>query len=300
MSQRPRGYADWNPKPETLLLIDQVNAVLREYSAQLPLTLRQIFYRLVGAHGYEKTERAYSRLGEHMVRARRAQLISFNAIRDDGGTARGGTGFASMDEFMEDIRDSARGYSRDRTAGQPHRVELWCEAEGMVPQMVRVAQKYDVTAYSAGGFASVTLTRHIAERALSDNKPTVLLHVGDWDPSGESIYDAIVEDAQAFVWQLRRGRGVPGAEIRPRRVALTREQVEEYGLDTAPPKGSDSRSVNWFDETAQAEAMPPDVLADVVTEALEAEIDMDAYNDVLEEEEQERARIEEWLEALDE
>ena len=31
----------------------------------LSLTIRQIFYRLVGAHGYEKTEQAYDRLIEY-------------------------------------------------------------------------------------------------------------------------------------------------------------------------------------------------------------------------------------------
>jgi hypothetical protein len=47
-----------------------------EYEAQLPLTVRQIFYRLVGDHGYEKTERAYSRLTEHLVRACRARSMT--------------------------------------------------------------------------------------------------------------------------------------------------------------------------------------------------------------------------------
>ena len=55
-----------------------------EYEDYLPLTVRQIFYRLVGAYGFEKTERAYERLGNHLVRARRAQIIRFDAIRDDG------------------------------------------------------------------------------------------------------------------------------------------------------------------------------------------------------------------------
>ena len=63
---RPRGFiVDWNPKPKTLALLDDVKKVLEEYHDQLPLTARQIFYRLVGAYGYEKTEQAYGRLLEH-------------------------------------------------------------------------------------------------------------------------------------------------------------------------------------------------------------------------------------------
>ena len=60
--QRLRGYAAWRPTPATEKLLDQVQDVLDEYAAHLPLTVRQIFYRMVGAHAYPKNERAYKRL----------------------------------------------------------------------------------------------------------------------------------------------------------------------------------------------------------------------------------------------
>jgi hypothetical protein len=63
---RVRGFAPWSPRAETQVLLDQVRAVLGEYEDYLPLTIRQIFYRLVGAYEYEKTERAYERLCEHL------------------------------------------------------------------------------------------------------------------------------------------------------------------------------------------------------------------------------------------
>ena len=66
---RPRGWlGDWRPQRKTLLLIEQIQVVLQEYAAHLPLTVRQIFYRLVGAYGYDKTELAYDRLGEVAAR----------------------------------------------------------------------------------------------------------------------------------------------------------------------------------------------------------------------------------------
>lgn len=40
-----------------------------------PLTVRQIFYRLVGTAGYDKAELAYDRLCVHLVKARRAGII---------------------------------------------------------------------------------------------------------------------------------------------------------------------------------------------------------------------------------
>jgi len=83
MSARPRGFvADWR-QVDTLALLDQVMAVLDEYAEQLPLTLRQILYRLVGACLYENIERAYKRLTEALNKARRARLVPMVAIRDD-------------------------------------------------------------------------------------------------------------------------------------------------------------------------------------------------------------------------
>src|SRR5689334_2712998 len=83
---RVRGFAPWKPRAKSLALLDAVNTVVSEYAAYLPLTNRQLFYRLVGAHGYAKTERAYKRLCELLNRARRSGLLDFAAIRDDGIT----------------------------------------------------------------------------------------------------------------------------------------------------------------------------------------------------------------------
>jgi hypothetical protein len=144
-------------------------------------------------------------------------------------------------------------------------VELWSEAAGMVPQLARVADRFSVAVYSAGGFASLTAVRHIAERALERTKPTVLLHVGDYDPSGESIFAAIAADAAAFV---EADRLVGTLRVIPVRVALTADQVERHELPTAPPKPTDSRSRSWEGGTCQLEALPPDLLATVVEDAI--------------------------------
>ena len=81
---RPRGFIEsYRPTKKTQQLIDDVKAVLQEYVQYLPLTLRQIFYRLVGSYDYAKTLNLYQRLIEVMTRARRAKLIPFSAIRDD-------------------------------------------------------------------------------------------------------------------------------------------------------------------------------------------------------------------------
>jgi hypothetical protein len=285
-------------------VIADVRRVLAEYDAHLPLTVRQIFYRLVGQYGYDKTERAYNRLAEYLVRARRAQLLPFSAIRDDGTVGGGSTGWAGVEQFWRSVRSAAENYERDRLAGQPVSIELWCEAAGMVPQLERVAAVYSVPVYSTGGFSSVTVTHEIAERALERDVPTVFLHVGDYDPSGESIFEAMGVDAKSFLRSALAGRLDDDAvlyfdrEVPPgspdlvlQRVALTSDQVDAYDLPTAPPKPTDTRSARWVGDTCQAEALPPDLLAEIVDEAIRAELDFDTREELLEDELEEREEL---------
>jgi hypothetical protein len=307
---RPRGFARWAPKDDTIRLLQQVQAVLDEYEKFLPLTARQVFYRLVGHFGYDKTEQAYARLCEHLVRARRAGMISFASIRDDGTSGGEPLTYADVPDFWRSVTDDAKHYSRDRLNGQSVAIEFWCEAAGMVPQLRRVAYPFSVPVYSTGGFSSVTVTHEIAQRALKRDVPTVFLHVGDYDPSGESIFESMSQDARMFVRQVVLAAGdedevrarntaetlggllsvseeevqeiIAGERspaLRPERVALTVDQVEEHGLETAPPKRSDSRSANWIGDTCQLEAMPPDALASTVREAIEGHLDLERYEE---------------------
>lgn len=299
-TKRPKGYVTWNPRSNTRAVLANVLEILETYRNNLPLTARQIFYRLVGAYDYPKDELAYNRLCEYLVRARRSGMIPFNNIRDDGTIVMGAYGYLDPKTWWESTAQSARNYHTDRTWEQPASIEVWCEAGGMTPQLARIAQPYGVSVYSTGGFSSVTVTHEIAQRVVRDYRPTVFLHIGDFDPSGQSIYESMSEDVDTFVSQLHTYQ-----ELWPdtypyvdqdsgfiyRRVALTESQVEEYDLPTAPPKKTDSRTANWIGETCQAEAMAPDELAALLDRAITGEMDMDKYREVLAQEERDRKEL---------
>jgi hypothetical protein len=269
---RPRGFASWSPRQDTLELLARVNAVLGEYEDHLPLTLRQIFYRLVGAHGYDKTERAYERLGEHLVRARRARLIPMDAIRDDGGTVITPSMWASAQEFLEVARMQAGALMLDRTKGQKTRLAVICEAVGMAPQLARVAEPYGITVRSSGGFDSVTEKHQFAAELASHDQPTEVLHIGDHDPSGVSMFAAYLEDVEAFTNDL-------GGAATFTRLAVTPEQIATYALPTAPPKPTDRRA--FVGQTCQAEALAPDVLAGILRSTIESRIDRRALDRII-------------------
>jgi hypothetical protein len=285
---RVRGFAPWSPEKATLALLDQVQGILDEYVDHLPLTIRQIFYRLVGARDYEKTERAYQRLVEHLNRARRARIISMDVIRDDGGIISEPDHWDSAEQFMATIRAMAKGFTLDHSAGQKVRLIVICEAGGMVPQLARVAHPFGVTVMSGGGFDSLTDKHKFAAALAGHDRLTVVLHIGDHDPSGVSMFLAFLEDVEAFAREL-------GGQATFTRLAVTPQQIRSYRLPTAPPKKDDKRAFSGM--TCQAEALPPDVLANILRTAIEERVDQRVLDRVLRQERRIRRELIERFEA---
>jgi hypothetical protein len=275
---RPKGYiSDYRPQRKTKILLSQVLNVLEEYEDYLPLALRQVFYRLVGKFGFPKTENDYDRLSGHVSNARRAGWIPWEAIRDDGVIGGAPLHFFDELDFWRYALDLAHRSGIDATAQQLSRVEVLCEAGGMVSQLRRVTNRYSIPIYSSGGFDSTTAKKDMAERLIQDGRQAVIFHLGDFDPSGESLFDVIAEDVTSFIQT-----DAPWMEVEFRRVALTRDQVSLYGLPTAPPKKSDSRSRSWTGQTCQLEAVPPDLIAALLTDSIEQAVDMDVVHEARE------------------
>jgi hypothetical protein len=266
---RPRGFTDWKPRAATEALLDDVRVVLETYRAQLPLMVRQIYYRLAASFGYEKTDRFSERLGEVLNRARRARLIPMSVIRDDGRGWDEPWGFADADALRYDIADTLSRARLDASSGQPVRQMVICEARGMVPMLSRVAHQYGAPVLGTGGFCSLTVIYDLAEQIAAEGRRVLIHHIGDLDPSGVHLFQAMADDVAAFVADL-------GGDVTFHRLAVTREQADEFNLPTAPPKKSDQRA--FAGETVQAEALPPDVLQDLLRQALEANFDREAYS----------------------
>lgn len=305
MADRAKGYMTWNPKQESLDRLEQVRMVLVEERAELPLTARQIFYMMVGRHDYPKTEKSYNNLCNLMVKARRSQMLPFGSIRDDKGTSAGGDfGYESMLDFWEGQRDRADYYSRPTREGQDRRIELWCETEGIVPMLARAAEPYGVKVTGTGGFPGVTSNYRTAKRIISEPLPTVFLHLGDYDPSGESIYDTMRDDIFAFV-AGEIGREEALEKFTAERIGLTEDQIAVHRIETAPPKKSDGRSARWEEEgrfeSAQLEAVPSTLLREWVAETCERHTDMELVKEVEERADEERPQLADRLsKAIDE
>lgn len=284
---RPRGFAAWRPQAASLELVQDVQAVLDDYREHLPLTIRQIFYRLVAARGFPKSERAYSRLCDNINRARRARLIAFEAIRDDGPARYETASREDAAAFLADVRDDAERLRLDRQDGQPVRLWVLCEAGGMAVMLARVADPYGVPVLTCGGFDSLTAKYDLARElamAMDMGLTAEILHIGDLDPSGEAVFTSLAEDVGAMCGSLC------GVAPKFTRLAVTREQATALDLPTAPPKATDRRRFEGR-ITVQAEAIAPDVLSGILRDAIKARRDAEATARLLDREQAERAYL---------
>ncbi|OEV09344.1 hypothetical protein AN218_22915 [Streptomyces nanshensis] len=229
---------------------------------------------------------------EYVGMARRSGRIPWDAIRDDTQIAVDAPpAFAGPEDFWAFVDASVADYRIDRQAGQPVRLELWCETAGMVPQLARIGAEFGIACFSGGGFDGLTGKHNAALRAAAGVRATVVLHLGDYDPSGEHLFSSLAEDVIAFA-------SAAGTEVEFERLAVTPEQIATYDLPTAPPKATDRRSFSGT-ATTQAEALPPDVLAAIVREAIEAHRDPTAHRQALAREAAQRRALHERLSRID-
>ena len=109
-----------------------------------------------------------------------------------------------------------------------------------------------------------------------------MLDIGDHDPSGAHRFLAYQEDIKAFAREL-------GGDVTFTRLAVTPRQIRRYDLPTAPKKSTDKRA--FHGETCQVEALPPDVLANILRTAIERRTDRRIYERVLRQEQAVRSDL---------
>lgn len=151
----------------------------------------------------------------------------------------------------------------------------------MMPQLHNALKPYSVPVYSCSGFGSLTarheLTKWCHDTYVYHGKEPIVFHLGDYDSDGDSIFDSLVEVVMGF---LRKDEPSVSRIAIFKRVALMLNQVEKYGLPTAPPKKTSSRTKNWSGRTTcQLEALPPDVLLREVVRWAEMFIDQEVFEE---------------------
>jgi hypothetical protein len=197
-------------------------------------------------------------------RARRAEQVPWSAIRDDGFEIKQPTAWDDVDDVLAAFRATIDDFRLDRQRDQPRRLLMAVEAEGMLPQIVRVAEPFGIPAVASGGFDSVTAKYSLSE-FLGVIPMVEVLHIGDHDKEGKDIFKSLSEDVRKLCADY--GWSVPEFT----RLAVTAEQITALDLADDPDNPG----------KVQAEAIPPNVLAEIIQEAIDDRLDGTAWQQVL-------------------
>lgn len=253
-------YVPKNFRDKSLELIDKINEVVEEYSAQdYSLTLRQCYYQLVARGIIENSQNSYKTVGNLINDARLAGLIDWEAIED---RTRNLKSLSHWSNPQSVIQSAAWYYMRDTWLKQDYHVEVWVEKEALDNVVGRVANELDISYFCCRGYVSQSEMWSAAQRFIKYEKmgkSCVIIHLGDHDPSGIDMSRDIKERLKMF--------GVHALIFR--RIALNLDQITLYNPPPNPAKTTDSRYTSYIDkygdESWELDALEPKVLHDLIT-----------------------------------
>ena len=171
-------------------------------------------------------------------------------------------------------------------------IQVWAESDFHRVGGRTVTDRYCVPTFIGRGYSSRGYLWSAAADAVAAcraGKEVHILHVGDYDPSGEDIYRDVEETLRLYAVAHIRGPSVatcrwavPNIDIATlwmefERLALTPEQIAEHDLPMRPAKPKDVRTARFTGTgTVEVEALPVDALLEIVEDAIEDRIDADA------------------------
>ena len=269
-----------------------VQEVVNELQNYWPLTLRQIYYRLVAARYIENTRSKYNDLSKLIKQMRVDGRLVWKVLTDRVRRVSDKRGFEDHTDFIEQELDNfLEGYGRCYVQGQDRYVEIWCEKDALSQVFEKVAWPYCIRAVTCRGYQSVTFLadfRDRAESALRRGQTPVILYFGDLDPSGVQMFEATKQTLEDDfdLW-----------DIEYIRVALNPEHVDEFELPNDPEavKLSDSRCKNYVKRygavAVELDALHPATLQNMAVSAIQGQFDMDLFGEQMEIEKAERVKL---------
>lgn len=275
----------------TLALLNAALLVSEGLVDYWPLTLRQIYYRLVAGLVIANNIGQYQRLSRVLSAARIAGDFPEDAMEDRSRRLLRADGYADRAEFVgAEVEGFLAGYRRDLLQSQPVALEAWVEKDALSRIVYDVAAPYCVPTVVVRGQVSTSFLLKARDRvaaAADQGKNTVILYFGDLDPSGWRI-------PLAAERTLREDLRAPVELVR---CALNPAQVEKYGLPNDPhaqkekdPNRPAFRKM-YGDLSVELDALEPAILEELVVRAIRERLDLDALEQELVAQERDRSAL---------
>ena len=271
-------YEDWQPQDHNLVIVRYAaNEIIEDYRTDnYTLTLRQLYYQFVSRRILPNTERSYKNLGSIISNARRAGMISWTAIHDPNRTLITYT-------FEEDagnlIKNLQHALLFDQWKRQEVYLEVWVQKDALTNVVGRACRRWNVPYMACKGYLSSSHSWRAGQRfkaASERGQHSILIYLGDHDPEGLDMQNDHDKRLSLFS---------DGASFEVRRIALNRDQIDQY---TPPPNYAKVSSTRYREYTknmvlnVELDALEPSVIDNLLDTAIREYIDMYVWSSVSE------------------
>ncbi len=277
-------------------LVRAVNQIIEGYS--IPLTLRQVYYRLVAGRLIANTRSNYNQLSSQLVKARESGDVDDNRFTDRSRRI-DDVSFNSPEHFIDICQYTLKQrYTRRFWDSQPVYCEVWVEKDALSQVLAEAVYPFNTIVAPSRGYSSYSYLREAANRIsqhCGNSRQAIILHFADHDPSGIDMS----RDLQARLtkyceaWRL----------VIVRRIALSYDQVRQYNLIPNPVKDADRRSSGYVSQYGkqcwELDAIEPNELITLCRMAVETLVtDKDAWLAIKEQDKSEREALIKQLERI--
>lgn len=222
-----------------------------------------------------------------VVQERLAGAIPWEWIEDRLRKPRHVNMFEDLEDFIRAVR---RSYRRDVWQDQPDYLEVFVEKDALSAIFEDVLDDYGVTLNVGRGYSSWSSIKAAADRFDAGG---TILYFGDFDPSGEDMVRALEESLAHG--DLPNGGSFPVVI----KCALTPEDIQTYDLPPDFTKSTDTRQAafveRYGDVAVELDALPVAILRERIVQEVESRLDLEALEDVCQQESADRRRLDELL-----
>lgn len=313
-------YISKNFRPKSRAIIQKANDIIYEYQDQgYSLTLRQLYYQFVARDLIPNKQSEYKNLGSIVNDARLSGEISWKALEDRTRNIKRNSHWDTPSDIL---KTAASAFAMDKWDTQNYYIEVWIEKDALVGVISNTCEELDISHFSCRGYVSQSEMWEAGQRfnnAIEQGKKPILLHLGDHDPSGIDMtwdiwkrlnlfadypYEEVFNRIDRETAMNTRNFDFFDGGVNVKRLALNSDQIEEYTPPPNPAKLTDSRIAGYSKvhgmESWELDALEPKVLTALIEDEVLDIRDETKWDESLEEQENKRKIITDFISTLKE
>lgn len=285
--------------PQSVHLLEVINRILSNYERQnLDLSLRQLYYQLIAtaydelpdewidpATGSKNNTASYKKVGDLVNNGRLAGLLDWGLLKDRGREV---DRLPMWNDAIDRLEWAAKTHRLDKWADQPIALWVMIEKQALEGVMIPTCRRLEVPFIANKGYSSASSMYEIGREMhwhRNNGQEVHVLYLGDHDPSGLDMTGDVKKRLEMF----------SEGYVEVDRLALNFDQVQVYNPPPNPAKETDSRYKTyrdeWGEECWELDALTPNVLMELVRDAVINLRDDDTWKESLSRQDTEKEQL---------